>query len=103
LDEPHATQALTLARHRRDAATTSTATAAVAEFSAMCDGARSPAPLTAAQPLPISDRQREVAEMVATRLSNRQIADQLERHHRVGWHGGPVVGFHVVSVHLMLE
>jgi ATP/maltotriose-dependent transcriptional regulator MalT len=38
---------------------------------------RSPAVNAAAQPLPITDREREIAMLVAGGLSNREIADQL--------------------------
>ena len=40
-------------------------------------GLQSPATTAAAQPLPITDREREIAEMVAAGLSNREIADRL--------------------------
>lgn len=40
-------------------------------------GARTPAINAAARPLPITDREREIAMLVATGLSNRQIADRL--------------------------
>lgn len=39
-------------------------------------GARTPALIAAAQPFPISDRQREIATL-ATRFTNREIAEQL--------------------------
>jgi DNA-binding CsgD family transcriptional regulator len=38
---------------------------------------RTPAVHSAAQPLPITDREREIAMLVAAGLSNRQIADRL--------------------------
>ncbi|WP_242657072.1 LuxR C-terminal-related transcriptional regulator [Mycobacterium talmoniae] len=38
---------------------------------------RTPAVVAAAQPLPITDREREIAMLVAAGLSNRQIADRL--------------------------
>ena len=38
---------------------------------------RTPAVDAAAQPLPITDREREIAMLVAAGLSNRQIADRL--------------------------
>lgn len=41
-----------------------------------CD-IRTPAVAAAAQPLPITDREREIAMLVAGGMSNRQIADQL--------------------------
>jgi len=40
-------------------------------------GLRTPAVDAAAQPLPITDREREIAMLVAAGLSNRQIADRL--------------------------
>jgi DNA-binding CsgD family transcriptional regulator len=40
-------------------------------------GLQSPAIDAAAQPLPITDREREIAEMVSAGLSNRTIADRL--------------------------
>ncbi len=40
-------------------------------------GLHSPASDAAAQPLPITDREREIAAMVAAGLSNREIADRL--------------------------
>ncbi|MGH3562080.1 MAG: response regulator transcription factor, partial [Mycobacterium sp.] len=40
-------------------------------------GLRTPAIEAVAQPLPITDREREIAMLVAAGLSNRQIADQL--------------------------
>jgi DNA-binding CsgD family transcriptional regulator/energy-coupling factor transporter ATP-binding protein EcfA2 len=40
-------------------------------------GLQSPATNAAAQPLPITDREREIAAMVAAGLSNREIADRL--------------------------
>lgn len=42
-----------------------------------CDHASTPAVLAAAQPLPLTSREREVASMVAVGLSNREIADRL--------------------------
>jgi DNA-binding CsgD family transcriptional regulator len=40
-------------------------------------GLRTPAVEAAARPLPISDREREIAKLVVAGLSNRQIADRL--------------------------
>lgn len=40
-------------------------------------GLRTPATEAAARPLPITDREREVARLVAAGLSNRQVADRL--------------------------
>lgn len=41
------------------------------------DGLHTPAIEAVAQPLPITDREREIAKLVAAGLSNRQIADRL--------------------------
>jgi len=72
-----AAQALVLSRRRFDPAQSAAASGALAEFLAECPGARTPALLAATQPLSISDRQREIAGMVAAQLSNREIAERL--------------------------
>jgi DNA-binding NarL/FixJ family response regulator len=46
-------------------------------LAAQCGGATTPAIRSAARPLPLSSREREIAMMVASGLSNREIADQL--------------------------
>jgi DNA-binding CsgD family transcriptional regulator len=43
----------------------------------LCGGATTPAVKTAARPLPLTTREREVAELVAAGLTNREIAEQL--------------------------
>ncbi|AFM18234.1 response regulator containing a CheY-like receiver domain and an HTH DNA-binding domain [Mycolicibacterium chubuense NBB4] len=43
----------------------------------LCGGATTPAVKTAARPLPLTSREREVAELVAAGLTNREIAEQL--------------------------
>ena len=43
----------------------------------LCGGAVSPAIRTAAQPLPVTSREREIAMLVAAGLSNREIAQRL--------------------------
>jgi DNA-binding NarL/FixJ family response regulator len=72
-----AAQAVTLHRQHGDLPAAAAAAAHADELATACEGARTPALLTAAQPLPISERQREVAALAATQLSNREIAQRL--------------------------
>ncbi|RZI53883.1 MAG: helix-turn-helix transcriptional regulator [Pseudonocardia sp.] len=53
------------------------ASAAAASMSTQCDHMSSPALREAAQPLPLTSREREIASMVAAELSNREISDRL--------------------------
>jgi DNA-binding NarL/FixJ family response regulator len=53
-----------------------TAAARASRLIAEC-GASTPATRTAATPLPLTNRERETAELLATGLSNKQIADAL--------------------------
>ena len=46
-------------------------------LAAACGGIKTPALILAAQPLPMSTREREIANLVAQGLSNREIADRL--------------------------
>jgi len=43
----------------------------------LCGGAATPAVRAAAHPLPLTPREREIAELVAADQSNREIAEQL--------------------------
>ncbi|MGH3846928.1 MAG: helix-turn-helix domain-containing protein, partial [Pseudonocardiaceae bacterium] len=72
-----AVQAATLDRQQADLPAAAAAAGRADELAAACEGARTPALLAAAQPLPISERQREVAALAATPLSNREIAARL--------------------------
>jgi DNA-binding NarL/FixJ family response regulator len=42
-----------------------------------CGGAKMPAVKIAARPLPVTDREREIAELIAAGLTNKEIAEQL--------------------------
>jgi DNA-binding CsgD family transcriptional regulator/tetratricopeptide (TPR) repeat protein len=47
------------------------------ELARACQGARTPALIAAAEPLPITDREREIITLAARGLTNQQIADKL--------------------------
>jgi DNA-binding CsgD family transcriptional regulator len=56
---------------------TAKAAAAAERLAAACGGINTPALILAAQPLPLSTREREIANFAAQGLSNREIADHL--------------------------
>jgi DNA-binding CsgD family transcriptional regulator/tetratricopeptide (TPR) repeat protein len=60
-------------QHRRSAESAARAL----KLAARCGGAITPAIRSAARPLPLSPREREIAAMIAAGLSNREIADKL--------------------------
>jgi DNA-binding CsgD family transcriptional regulator len=62
------------AGRRRDS---SESAARTLRLAAQCGGAVSPAIRSAAQPLPVTSREREIASLIAAGLSNREIAEQL--------------------------
>ncbi|KAA0017069.1 helix-turn-helix transcriptional regulator [Antrihabitans cavernicola] len=70
----HAASAHDRAGNRRQ---TVESAATASRLAALCGGASTPALSAAAQPLPLTSREREIANLVAARLSNKEIADRL--------------------------
>jgi DNA-binding CsgD family transcriptional regulator/tetratricopeptide (TPR) repeat protein len=72
-----AAQAAAIHGRTGDRRRNSEAAARALRLSASCGGALTPAVRTAAAPLPVTSREREIAAMVAAGLTNREIADRL--------------------------
>ncbi|MGX9792540.1 LuxR C-terminal-related transcriptional regulator [Mycobacterium sp. MMS18-G62] len=72
-----AAQAVPLHDRAGERSKSSASSARALRLAAQCGGAATPAIRSAARPLPVSSREREVAGLVAAGLSNREIADQL--------------------------
>ena len=72
-----AAQAAVLFNAAGDRRRTVEAAAAADRLAAACGGIKTPALMLAAQPLPLSTREREIANLVAQGLSNRDIAERL--------------------------
>ena len=72
-----AAQAAVLFEAAGDRRRTMQATATAEGLAAACGGIKTPALTLAAQPLPMTTREREIASLAAQGLSNREIADRL--------------------------
>ena len=72
-----AAQAAVLFNAAGDRRRTLQAAAAADRLAAACGGVKTPALMLTAQPLPLSTREREIANLVAHGLSNRDIAERL--------------------------
>jgi DNA-binding NarL/FixJ family response regulator len=70
-------QAAALFRTAEDRRQAQDAAAAADRLAEACGGVQTPALEMASQPLPLSPREREIANFVAQGLSNRDIADRL--------------------------
>jgi DNA-binding CsgD family transcriptional regulator len=72
-----AAQAVPLHDRAGERSKSAASSARALRMAAQCGGAATPAIRSAARPLPVSSREREVAGLVASGLSNREIADKL--------------------------
>jgi DNA-binding CsgD family transcriptional regulator len=73
-----AAQAVRLHHHAGQHRRSAESAARAQRLAALCGGAITPAIRSASRPLPLSPRAREIAAMVATGLSNREIASKLQ-------------------------
>ncbi len=72
-----AAQAATAHDGAGDRVALATSSARAQRLSALCGGLRTPAMVVAAHPLPLTVREREIANLVAAGLSNKSIAERL--------------------------
>ena len=72
-----AAQAVALHDRAGERSKSAESSARALRLASRCGGAATPAIRSAARPLPVSAREREIAGLVAAGLSNRDIADQL--------------------------
>jgi DNA-binding NarL/FixJ family response regulator len=72
-----AAQAVALHDRAGERSKSAESSARALRLASRCGGAATPAIRSAARPLPVSAREREIAGLVAAGLSNREIADQL--------------------------
>jgi DNA-binding CsgD family transcriptional regulator/tetratricopeptide (TPR) repeat protein len=73
-----AAQAVLLHHHAGEHRRSADSAARAKRLAALCGGAITPAIRSAARPLPLSPRVREIAAMIASGLSNREIAAKLQ-------------------------
>jgi len=72
-----AAQAAPLHEYDGDRGRSAESAARASRLAARCGGAATPAITSAARPLPVTSREREIASLIAAGLSNREIAEEL--------------------------